>query len=90
MIEAGKKAAITRSTGVYTTDQHLIKIDSKKKNIVAALQEYILNLDKSVEEVPKKYYIAYKISQNFVCIEIHKNKILLYLKIKTGTIKKYS
>lgn len=37
--------------------------------------------------MPKKLYIAYKVSQNFVCMEIHKSKILLYLKIDPKSIK---
>jgi len=36
--------------------------------------------------VPKKNYIAYKLSQNFVCVEIHKNEILLFLKVNSDEI----
>jgi predicted transport protein len=39
-----------------------------------------------VEEVPRKEYIAYKVSQNFVCMEIHRAKILLFLKVDPSTI----
>src|SRR5690606_30446383 len=81
MVEAEKKAALTRQTGVYTVEQHMEKIEEAKRNIPAMLQEYILSLDESVEEVPKKLYIAYKISQNFVCMEVTRNKVLLYLKL---------
>ena len=88
MVEAGKKAAATRATGVYDIEQHFEKSDEKKRDLALTLQEYILGLDDSIEEVPKKFYIAYKISQNFVCMEIHKSKVLLYLKIKADTINK--
>ena len=81
MVEAGKKAAITRATGSYTFDEHVKKIDSKKENLVINLQSFILDLEDTIEEVPKKLYVAYKVTQNFVCMEIHKNEILLYLKI---------
>lgn len=81
MVEAGKKAAITRSTGVYAIEQHMGKIEEAKRNLPIELQEYILSLDEAVEEVPKKLYIAYKISQNFVCMEVQKNKVVLYLKL---------
>ncbi len=87
MVEAGKKAAITRATGIYTLKEHFDKIDNNKKQIATELQDYILNLDESIEEAPKKFYIAYKISQNFVCMKIRKNKILLYLKIKPPTLE---
>jgi predicted transport protein len=86
MVEAGKKAALTRVTGVYDIEQHLSKIEKTKKDLATTIQDYILNLDESIEEVPKKYYVAYKVSQNFVCMEIHKNKILLYLKINPDTV----
>ena len=87
MVEAGKKAAITRATGVYNLEQHFDKIDKNKRLIATGLQDYILSLDESIEEVPKKYYIAYKVSQNFVCMEIQKSKILLYLKIDPESIE---
>ena len=34
-----------------------------------------------MEEVPKKFYIAYKISQNIACRELQKQKVLLYVKL---------
>jgi predicted transport protein len=37
--------------------------------------------------VPKKFYIAYKVSQNFVCVEVKKGKILLFLKINPKEIQ---
>jgi len=81
MVEAGKKAAITRQTGVHTIEEHMKKINKKKLHLVQELEEFILSLDEFVEEAPKKNYIAYKLSQNFVCMEIHKSQILLFLKI---------
>jgi predicted transport protein len=86
MVEAGRKAALTRATAVYSIEKHIEKIDDSKKGLIFELEEYIISLDDSVEEVPKKFYIAYKVSQNFVCMEIHKTKILLYLKIDPKTL----
>jgi len=40
-----------------------------------------MNLDPAMEEVPKKLYIAYKISQNIVCVEVKRQKVILYLKL---------
>ena len=45
------------------------------------LREFILNIDESIEEVPKKYYVAYRTAQNFVCVQVYKNKITLFLKL---------
>lgn len=89
MVEAGKKAAITRATAVWDLDQHFRKIDEKKLPLARALQEYILGLDDSIEEAPKKNFIAYKVSKNFVCMEIQRTKILLYLRINPTTLDGY-
>ena len=87
MVKAGKKAAITRQTGIYTFDEHLKNCDDKLKKILNELRDFILNIDETVEESPKKYYIAYKVSQNFVCVETKKTRILIYLKINPKEIK---
>lgn len=87
MVAAGKKAAITRATGIYTFDQHIAGKSRKITELVIALQEFILGLDSSIEQAPKKQYIAYKTSQNIVCMEIQQRKILLFLKLKPTAIK---
>ena len=81
MVAAGKKGAITRATGSYTFQEHIEKADGQLKNIVQSLQDFIIEIDDSIEETPKKYYVAYKITQNFVCMEVQRNKIVLFLKI---------
>lgn len=86
MVEAGKKAAMTRATGSYTFDEHLENKSDKIKTYVEIIREYILGLDSSIEEVPKKFYIAYKISQNIACVEIQKQKIIIYLKLEKDDI----
>lgn len=81
MVAAGKKAAITRATAIYSFDEHL---DGKPEcvcDLALAVQEYIMNLDAAFEEVPKKHYVAYKISQNIVCMEVQRQRLLLYLKL---------
>lgn len=87
MIAAGKKAAVTRKTGTYTFEKHLQRAKGKLKEIVLLLQSYILEIDNSIKETPKKFYVAYKVTQNFVCIEVKKNKVILFLKINPDTIK---
>ena len=87
MVAAGKKAAITRATGNYTFEQHLEDKSEKITELAKCLQDYILGLDSSIEQAPKKLYVAYKTSQNIVCMEIQKRKILLFLKLKPTDIK---
>jgi predicted transport protein len=81
MVAAGKKAALTRATGVYTVEQHLTGRSDEIQEIAFAIQEYIMGLDSDIQEVPKKNYIAYKSSQNIVCMEIQGQRVLLYLKL---------
>jgi predicted transport protein len=87
MVAAGKKAAMTRITGSYSFEGHIKNIDKDIKEIVLDLRDYILSIDESVEESPKKYFIAYKVAQNFVCMEVKKTKINLYLKLDPSEIK---
>jgi predicted transport protein len=87
MVEAGKKAAQTRQTGTYSFEEHLGNCDEKAKKLLQDLRDFILSIDETVEEAPKKFYIAYKVSQNFVCIEIRKGKLLLFLKVEPKEIK---
>jgi predicted transport protein len=81
MVAAGKKAALTRATGVYTFEEHLEGKSNEIKELAFAIQEFITGLDSAIQEVPKKNYIAYKISQNIVCMELQNQRVLLYLKL---------
>lgn len=87
MVEAGKKAAETRKNATYTIDEHFGKLDGDLKELLNEIREYIVNLDASIEETPKKYYIAYKTTQNFVCIETQKKKLVLFLKLNPDEIE---
>ena len=88
MVEAGKKAAITRKTSTYTFEEHLNNKSQKIKELAISIQEFITGLDASIEENPRKHYIAYKTSQNIVCMEIKAKKIDLYLKLNPKILKK--
>ena len=81
MVAAGKKAAQTRKTGIYNFEQHLDGIPDFIKNLVLQVQEFVLGLDAAIQEAPKKFYIAYKLSQNIVCMEVKKKNVTLYLKL---------
>ncbi len=81
MVAAGKKAAITRATATYTFEQHLEGKSAKIRELALAIQEFILGLDPAIEESPKKFYVAYRISQNIACMELQKHRVILYLKL---------
>jgi len=81
MVEAGKKAALTRKTSIYTLEEHCENLDKNILDLFNTVRDYIVTLDSSIEEVPKKHYIAYKTSQNFACLQTYRKKLTLYLKL---------
>jgi predicted transport protein len=83
MVEAGRKAAVTRATATYAIEDHIVVLPNHLAESFNQLQEFIMGLG-AVEETPKKNYIAYKTSQNFVCLETRKDKILLFLKLNSA------
>lgn len=40
-----------------------------------------------IVETPKKLYVAYKISQNIACMEVQRQRIVLYLKLDPKEIQ---
>ncbi|MFO7867910.1 MAG: DUF5655 domain-containing protein [Bacteroidales bacterium] len=86
MVEAGKKAALTRKTAVYSLSEHSDNLDETVLELFHSIRDYIISLDSSIEETPKKHYIAYKTSQNFVCMQTYKRKITLFLKLNPDEI----
>lgn len=89
MVEAGRKAAITRRTAVHTIEQHLGSVNPSVKELFQEIRNYIISLDGRVDESPKKHYIAYKTSQNFVCLKTYKNEIKLYLKLNPIEVRPF-
>ncbi len=81
MVAAGKKAAMSRKTGTYTFEQHLKDRPASIKEMLLAVQEYVLGLDTAIEQTPKKLYVAYRTTQNIVCMEAQQKKVYLFLKI---------
>ncbi len=81
VINGKVSAVVTKKTAVYDIEKHIKKANDKTQKLLKSLREYILDIDESVEEVPKKFYIAYKFTQNFACIEVKKDKLLIFLKI---------
>jgi hypothetical protein len=84
MVEAGKKAALTKAQSTWTFEQHLEGRQQLIKELALSAQELILGLDQAIEEAPKKFYVAYRTTQNIVCMEVQKQKILFFLKVNPG------
>lgn len=79
--QAEGEAPSNKEPVTYTFEQHIENKPKRIKELTLHIQEYMMGLDPSIEEVPKKLYVAYRISQNIVCLEIQKKKILLTLKL---------
>ncbi|WP_020562314.1 DUF5655 domain-containing protein [Methylosarcina fibrata] len=87
MVEAGKKAAQIRATATYTFDEHLEEKPNNIQALMHTIREFIVGIDPAIEEVPKKFYVAYKISQNIVCMEPQSRNIKLFLKLSPADVK---
>ena len=86
MVEAGKKAAETRATASYTLAEHVEGKPDHIQELVYSIREFVTGLDSDIDEVPKKFYVAYKASQNIVCMEIRSRNIKLYVRLKPSDI----
>lgn len=81
MVEAGRKAALAAKTGVYSFEDHISDKPPLIREIVLAVQEFVMGLDDALEERPKKFYVAYRTTQNIVCVEAQHKKVYLHLKL---------
>lgn len=70
----------------YTLDNHLAHAGDDTKKLFENLRERILAIDKDISEEPKKLYVAYKTTRNFVDIVFKKTNLKLALNIRSGTI----
>jgi predicted transport protein len=87
MVAAGKKAALARITGSYTFEQHIAGKPETTRQLAVAVNDFIVGLDSSIEVAPKKFYVAYKTSQNIVCMEVLRKRVILYLKLDPRRVR---
>lgn len=77
---------VSKEVKVFTIEDHLSKSNEDVKILFNELRERIFNLDSNIKEVPKKQYIAYKTSSNFVDLIIYSKEIRITLNIKSGKL----
>ena len=70
----------------FTLDYHLAMASEGTKLLYEEIKERILAIDKEIVEDPKKMYLAYKTTRNFVDIVFKKSKLKLYINMKTGKL----
>jgi len=79
--EKGKTQGKSATNKNYSVDKHQQSGTDKTREFFNELREFTLELADDVVESPRKLYIAYRIIRNFLCLEIHKAHLLLYLRL---------
>ena len=82
----GVKAKPFIPAEIHTFESHIKNKPEKMVEIAEAVKEFVLGLDDSIEEHPKKCYVAYRTSQNILCLEIMRKVVKTYLKIDPATV----
>lgn len=80
-VAAGKKATETKMTATWTVDGHVKDKAEPIVRLFEQVQEFMVNLDPAIEEAPKKLYIAYRTTQNILCVEVQRQKVTLFVKL---------
>lgn len=81
-----KLAEEVESNVAYSEDFFLNRADNNIKELYLRLRGILTSLDGVVVE-PKKLYIAFKVSRNFVDIEVQKHTLKLFVNMRKGTLK---
>ena len=87
MVTAGRKAAATRAIGGWSFKKHVEGKPSQICELMRMVREFMTGLDASVEESPKKLYVAYRTTQNIVCMEPQQQKVILFVKLDPREVK---
>lgn len=77
---------VSEEVKVYTEEDFLSACSDETKNLYTELKNKILSIDDSIEVIPKKKYIAFKIQVNFVDIRPQKSNLKLWLNLRIGQL----
>lgn len=84
------KAKPTKQSGMqkqYTVEERLAGVRPEVIEAFNMLREQILALDETIDEQPKKLYVAYKLARNFTDLIVMKSKLVVALNVKYGSIE---
>jgi len=84
--EESKTQDKTSTNKNYSVDDHLKSGTDKTRELFDELRDFTLELADDVVESPRKFYIAYRVIRNFLCLEIHKGHLLLYLRLSLDEV----
>ena len=77
---------VTAEVKVYTEEDHLKTCEEDILSLYKEFKNQILNFDEKIEVIPKKKYIAFKASSNFIDVLPQKNKIKFWLNVPKGNL----
>jgi predicted transport protein len=77
---------VSREIKLYDEDYHFSMTSEHLKRIYQHLKEKIMALDENIVERPRKNYIGFIASTNFVDIHMTKGKLKLWLNMKKGEL----
>lgn len=86
-----KKSKNTKEKNVrlqktYTLQDYLTSHSEEMKDLFLRLREKILAIDEEIREEPKKLVVAYKLSTNFVDLEMRSKDVKVFLNVKSGQL----
>ena len=83
------KAKVAKSATMqkqYTIEERLTSVKPSVVEAFNMLREQILALDETIDEQPKKIYVAYKLARNFTDLIVMKSKLVVALNVKYGSL----
>jgi len=78
---------VSKEIKVYTEEDHLQGTPVKIKEVYSELKEKILDLGENIEIRPRKNYIGFITSTNFVDIHLQKSQIKLWINLSKGELE---
>lgn len=79
--EGGKAGGAAAAAMSYTVAEHLAKAKGELRDIAEELYEYVSGLGDDVVASPVKFYVAFRTTRNFCCLEPHARHLFLYLSL---------
>ena len=77
---------VSREIKLYSEDYHLKQASDSTKNLYFDLKDRILGLGDNIEIKPRKFYIGFIASTNFLDIHVEKSKLKIWVNLKSGQL----
>jgi predicted transport protein len=77
---------VSREIKVYTEEDHLSGLPNETVELYQTLRERILSLGDNIEVRPRKLYVGFIASTNFVDVHFHKRQLKLWINLAKGQL----